>query len=397
MKYILKYFPLKFIDDEEESNFRLFHLNLRYLRLILVISSVTYVSFLLVDLIVYPEFFFYFVIVRFGLVFPFLFIVYALTYTEFFLRKGNFLLIVTCSVVALSISLMQYIARGTELAGYYFFGLVQVLIFLYGFGKIVSHHALISGLLITVVSIVLDAIFIDQRFEFIVLKFSLLASMVIIGFFITYIIELASRRNYIYRKELENLSWTDALTGLKNRHFFNRFILQDLNRFIMNNENSISRLNQGMMICIVLFDVDDFKSINDTYGHEAGDIVLKQIGEKMTELSRKNDYVVRWGGEEFLVIINGIDEENVYPIIMRIRHGLSEYIYNIGSNRKIPVTLSGGMIKLIPGGNEGVSNFLDLFNLIDAAMYTSKTNGKDKIYEARYSAEDDEYIYINVR
>jgi|GEM_PF-5996064 len=397
MKYALKYFPLKFLDIEEETNFRIWHLNLRYFRFILVVSSVTYVSFLFVDLLVFPQFFFYFVVVRFGIVFPLLFIVYALTYTGFFIKRGNIMLILTCSVVALSISFMQYIARGTELAGYYFFGLFQVLIFLYGFGKIISHHALFAGIVLSCVTTLIDALFIDQRFEYIVLKFSLIVSLVVIGFFVSYIIEFSSRKNYIYRKELENLSWTDALTGLNNRHFFNRFILQDLNRFIVNNENFKSRMGQGSKISIMLLDIDDFKQINDTYGHEVGDMVLKQLGEKLRELSRKDDYIIRWGGEEFLIIINSIDGENVHAAINRIRQGLSDTVFDLGANRKIPVTLSGGMMVLINGETDGVNNFVDLFNFIDAAMYTAKTNGKDRIYEALFEMDGKEYIYKRVR
>ncbi len=396
MKLRLKYFALEFTNREDEKRFRELNQNLQYIRLILIISSLIYAAFLPVDYIFFKEYFSYCIIIRLG-VLTLLGIILASTYTRIFLRNRTAILILLCIAAALSISLIQYVAGDTEAAGIYFFGVAQVLIFLFGFGKISAFPALYTGLFISVSAITVDGFFIDQNPHIMILKSLFLISFVFMGFFISYLIELTARRNFLYREELENLSWTDALTGLHNRHFFYRFIRDDLNRFLSGKDSDQSRMGTEDTLCIILLDIDDFKLINDKHGHEAGDMVLKKIGEERTELSRRNDDVIRWGGEEFLIILNNINSRNIYSTVKRITKSLSDKPISIGINTKIPVTLSGGMAAVSKGINPPSEDFKGLFNLIDQALYKSKTSGKDCIYEVQPGSTGNECLFTLIK
>ncbi|MDE8557303.1 GGDEF domain-containing protein [Pantoea vagans] len=154
-------------------------------------------------------------------------------------------------------------------------------------------------------------------------------------------------------------SLTDELTGLPNRRHMNLMLrnIEDLHA----------------TICIL--DIDDFKKINDTYGHEMGDKVLRRIGVILKSLSNKKTFISRSGGEEFAIIITG--EESPGGLIDKIKHAVS-----MSSTQGIPVTISVGVAEKRP---YHTSSFT--LTAADSALYFSKKNGKNII---TYSSMPDE-------
>jgi len=161
------------------------------------------------------------------------------------------------------------------------------------------------------------------------------------------------------KKGLEIYSIQDGLTGLYNRFHFNQVY-----NFLINNLYSPEKTFSMMII-----DIDNFKKINDTYGHDKGDEILKKIGDIIIKTIRKTDFAFRYGGEEFVIIFPHTKLEKGFNIAERIRKSISK---NIIINSK-PVTISGGI------GEYKGEKPIDFFRKIDEALYKAKNNGKNKI------------------
>lgn len=115
---------------------------------------------------------------------------------------------------------------------------------------------------------------------------------------------------------------------------------------------------------LIIMDIDNFKKINDRYGHIHGDEVLKFVGKKMRETFRENDILVRFGGDEFLIVLNDIDIENVEKVMNR-------FIENLSLN-EFPheLTISYGISKL------DYKNYIEIINITDLKMFDMKKNKK---------------------
>ncbi|CCJ34389.1 Sensory box protein [Caloramator australicus RC3] len=167
--------------------------------------------------------------------------------------------------------------------------------------------------------------------------------------------------NYRYFLDIKKEAEIDPLTGLYNRKVLDKEI-----------DNLIK---QNVNFSIVIFDLDDFKKVNDTYGHLAGDQVLKEFANVIKKVIRKTDIACRFGGEEILIILKGLSKEQAYIIAERIREKFEESNIIINGN-SINVTVSGG----IASYPEDANNIKELLNKADAALYIEgKSKGKNKI------------------
>ena len=150
----------------------------------------------------------------------------------------------------------------------------------------------------------------------------------------------------------------DTLTGLYNR----KIVKESLQNFEHPN------------FCILFFDIDDFKQINDTYGHLVGDEVLKKIGSTIKHNIRKNDIAIRWGGEEFLILLPGVTEEAIaIKIAETLRHKFSKLSFDAFDH---PVTCSFGVCC---GDAHDCDTFQHMLQDADKALYHVKQHGKDGI------------------
>ncbi|MEI7667721.1 MAG: sensor domain-containing diguanylate cyclase [Erysipelotrichaceae bacterium] len=155
----------------------------------------------------------------------------------------------------------------------------------------------------------------------------------------------------------------DALTKVPNRKYMAAII-----------ESKIREYNTvDLPFGILFLDIDDFKHVNDTYGHENGDEVLKMLAKTIKSILRKNDYLGRWGGEEFIIAFSDVDQEGLEVVSKKIL-SLVEASKLRHTKNEIGVTISIGATMSIP--HDTVSSIV---KRADELMYASKTNGKNQV------------------
>ena len=162
------------------------------------------------------------------------------------------------------------------------------------------------------------------------------------------------------RAQMQLLSERDPLTQLYNR----RGIENVFSNF------AIATQARQSNIGAILFDIDRFKSINDRYGHNIGDIVLSQVTQRCQERLRQDDLFARWGGEEFLILVQGVEEKVLHRIAEDLRAIISaEPIEPVGI-----VTASFGVTQFYP-----TDSMESLLKRADEAMYLAKHQGRDRV------------------
>lgn len=160
-------------------------------------------------------------------------------------------------------------------------------------------------------------------------------------------------------ERLENMVITDALTGIYNR----RKIEGIFNR-------EVSRKNCKHLTSVIMFDIDDFKQINDTLGHDCGDDVLKKVAEVLQLNSRNSDSIGRWGGEEFLMILPKTSIKEAQVVAERMRSAVEKISFsNFGK-----ITISIGITSVKAGENVNT-----VYKRVDDALYKAKDKGKNRI------------------
>ena len=180
---------------------------------------------------------------------------------------------------------------------------------------------------------------------------------------ITQKMEALEEENRLLKLEKEILlrkSTTDALTGLYNRIKIQEIFLYEQKQFI----------RYGDELSIILMDLDDFKSINDTYGHNIGDKYLKDLAKTLTESFRTVDIIGRWGGEEFLILLPKTSLNEAEKAALRLK----VTIHKMDSPKPGPRTASFGISTLIK--NDTLSSFV---GRADEALLRAKANGKDRV------------------
>ena len=170
----------------------------------------------------------------------------------------------------------------------------------------------------------------------------------------------------ISNQRLQQLALTDVLTDLPNRRFANEHLERQW---------ALAQRNNGPLSCMMV-DIDHFKRVNDTYGHNVGDIALKQVAKALQLSVRKQDVVCRLGGEEFLVICPDVQSEVLYRYAERLRQNVAELVVNdplTGKNFKLTISI---------GGASKVAALLTsemLLQLADKRLYAAKEGGRNRI------------------
>ncbi|OGQ97783.1 MAG: hypothetical protein A2521_02475 [Deltaproteobacteria bacterium RIFOXYD12_FULL_57_12] len=154
----------------------------------------------------------------------------------------------------------------------------------------------------------------------------------------------------------------DSLTGLYLRGVFD-FSLDRLIR---------QHISSNRFLCLALVDIDDFKSVNDTYGHQTGDKVLRDIGGLLLKNTRKDDFTARYGGEELAIIFPHTSFDDAFALAERLREDIRQYFSTDGP----PVTVSMGVSCI---GQPTVTNMRELVRSADRALYKAKASGKNRV------------------
>ncbi len=165
-------------------------------------------------------------------------------------------------------------------------------------------------------------------------------------------------------KKLSQELLTDPLTDIYNRRAYDRRIDEEIKRY----------LRYKNVFSLLLFDVDHFKNINDQYGHAIGDKCLKEIINRIKPALRETDFLARFGGEEFVVILPETDPKGAKDVAEKLR-SLVEKIEFLHKNNPIQITVSIGVTHVLPEDKDHEA----LFNRVDMAMYEAKNSGRNKV------------------
>ena len=167
------------------------------------------------------------------------------------------------------------------------------------------------------------------------------------------------------KKQYEKLSYMDALTAIPNRRYVETTFGEEVER---------GRRHGDFMACL-LVDIDHFKKVNDTYGHLAGDYVLKEIGKLFKALKRPNDVIGRYGGEEFIVLYKGIRPTDTSMLCERLRNSIEEHRFTF-EGEDICVTASVGCAAMTLMADDTVKSIIQT---ADTALYKAKEEGRNRV------------------
>jgi len=183
-------------------------------------------------------------------------------------------------------------------------------------------------------------------------------------------------------KELEEISLTDPLTGTRNRRYFYETISTDIAQTLRSHSKNP---DQGLSPCppreliLMLVDIDQFKRVNDDLGHAAGDRLLQEVAKRIASVMRRSDDLVRWGGEEFMLVCRTTDRENASLLCARVLEAIRDVPFDVGNGAEIYKTCSIGWAPF-PWLKEdvGLLSIDNVIELADKAMYLAKREGKNR-------------------
>ena len=181
----------------------------------------------------------------------------------------------------------------------------------------------------------------------------------------------SNKKLYETNKQLAYQSQRDVLTGLYNRRALQEYLQK---RALKRREGDVSVALTGFL----LLDIDFFKRVNDSYGHAAGDVVLQHVSQCLIDTCRDKDMVVRWGGEEMLLVLDNIDPAHVTTFVSRVLTAIGTTPVEF-EGQQIQVTASGGFIHLpFSGISEEQLDWEKVLQIADMALYLSKSNGRNQ-------------------
>lgn len=177
-------------------------------------------------------------------------------------------------------------------------------------------------------------------------------------------------------QRLQEASFTDELTQLRNRRYLSLHIPSDIALYRRMAANDEDMLSSGMLFALI--DIDHFKSINDSGGHHTGDAVLQQMAQLLVRLTRESDYVVRWGGEEFLLVLRSAPRENLTVAAERLCRAVAAHPFAFDHGRQGRVTCSIGLAEFpFVHDPDNLLGWEQLLVLADRALYQAKAKGRN--------------------
>lgn len=197
----------------------------------------------------------------------------------------------------------------------------------------------------------------------------------------------------VANKGLQEMTFTDPLTGLKNRRYLQAQLPADIAFY----DREVKKPgNEDLVIMFALVDIDHFKDINDVHGHHAGDLVLEQFSKLLHDLVRTGDYVVRWGGEEFLIVFRPMPQSMISIVAERIRAAVERESFLIENGKRLKITASTGFVEYPRfGSKDSVLRWENMVELADQALYYVKSHGRNGWAVLRPTATTDFRNVVN--
>lgn len=175
-------------------------------------------------------------------------------------------------------------------------------------------------------------------------------------------------------RQLEQASVTDPLTGLRNRRYVAQQLPGDLDYY----DRQLASARAGSeAVVFAMLDLDHFKQVNDRHGHAAGDHVLREVARRLQDLVRSGDYVIRWGGEEFLLVFRPMPAGQVPQLGARLQAAISARPFDLGEGRSASLTVSVGLAEYSAFRRDRPLGWEALVELADQALYHVKRSGRD--------------------
>ncbi|WP_229632118.1 sensor domain-containing diguanylate cyclase [Pseudoduganella violaceinigra] len=178
---------------------------------------------------------------------------------------------------------------------------------------------------------------------------------------------------------LEEVSLTDQLTGLRNRRFFLQHVESDVALSLRGYDGLAAGAEAtGRDLVFYMVDLDHFKEVNDRHGHAAGDSVLVQMKDRLREVFRESDYLVRWGGEEFLVLARATDRSGAHAVAERIRRAVSarDFVLPDGTRLARSCSIGFACYPYLPS-QPRLMSWSQVVELADVGLYIAKDSGRD--------------------
>lgn len=180
-------------------------------------------------------------------------------------------------------------------------------------------------------------------------------------------------------REFRELSLSDPLTHVRNRRYVSETMREEMSRL----KRRYFRFQDGdpfTCLGVVLLDLDYFKSVNDRYGHDAGDTILVETAERLKATVRESDVVARWGGEEFLILYREVHPDDLPEMVLKLLSAIREEPYNIGNGRELARTTSAGFAYLHPALVQRDVPWEWALKMADLALFKAKEAGRDKAF-----------------
>lgn len=196
----------------------------------------------------------------------------------------------------------------------------------------------------------------------------LLSAAILLSVIYLFIRKLNAKLSEAYKK-IEDLAMEDELMRIFNRRYFFKRLPEELHR--------AARYKTGLG-CILL-DLDHFKKINDTYGHQAGDVVLQEIAATIKKICRQSDIIARYGGEEIVILLPHVNGTSPKHVAQKIRQAIEELEIKIDKDTTVTITVSLGVIGIPPDKMEEIEDYNEIIKLVDRALYEAKRKGRNRV------------------
>lgn len=349
---------LFFKEKKVEAQYNSWHeaARLEQISWICALTGALYLVYALIDYFIAPkEVYMTMIAVHAGLMAPFLFVISRLAKDIKQISLVNILLFIAPIVAALANILMKVQPH------IYNSELYLIIFWIFTVSGLNLWRASLSASIVFLMSV--NAASTLESTDFMMTTFWSLSALSF-GFLGAYLLERSSRKVFVNEQRLAELAETDKLTGLYNRTRLDRVLKGELIR---------AKRFEHKFAC-VLIDIDYFKQVNDTYGHTVGDEILVEMSNLILKHTRKSDTVIRWGGEEFILICAEIDKEGVMAVCEHLRQSISEFTFSTVEH--LSVSMGVAMY-------EDSDTIDSIIQRADKALYTAKDEGRNciEIYE----------------
>lgn len=343
---------------QEKFNQWMIKSNLLQIRLVSALTGLLYmIAALINSLVVTNDILPLMITVHLYIMPPFLFLISLMTFKKNLYSLFVFLLII--APVAATIGNL-FITSKLEDPSLYMTELYLIIFWIFTVSGLRLWQAAVSAVSTAIVILTVTYFFFSLSTEYFIMHcFWMLASFSF-GFLSAYLLERSYKEVFATHEELTQLATTDKLTGLYNRTKLDELLQDELDRH--------ERFHH--QFGLVIMDIDHFKHINDTYGHQVGDTILIEIGEFITEKLPNSDKVIRWGGEEFMLICVEIDQEEILKRVEKLRLKISQHLFS----SSISITASFGLTHYCSG-----DTIDSIINRADDALYIAKNSGRNRI------------------